>query len=153
MSFTLSSNAFVNADLIPRKYTADGVDVSPPLKWTKPPERTKSFALICDDPDAPVGTWVHWIIYGIDPGDRTLSEGVPTKDVLADGAIQGLNDFSKVGYGGPAPPRGPTHRYFFKLYALDIDSKLKPHSTKEELVNAMKGHILAEAELIGKYKR
>jgi len=149
----LKSSAFQDNQDIPSKYTCDGADVSPPLIWNNPPNGAKAFALISDDPDAPVGTWVHWVIYDL-PGDaKELAEGVPTQESLPNGAKQGVNDFRKVGYGGPCPPRGPAHRYFFKLYALDRPINLKPRATKQQLLAAMKGHILGEAQLIGKYQR
>lgn len=149
----LKSSAFQNNQDIPRKYTCDGADVSPPLMWDNPPNGAKAFALIADDPDAPVGTWVHWVIYDL-PGDaKELAEGVPTQESLPNGAKQGVNDFKKVGYGGPCPPRGPAHRYLFKLYALDRPTNSRPRATNQQLLAAMKGHILGEARLIGKYKR
>ncbi len=148
----LKSSAFQNNQEIPRKYTGDGADVSPTLMWNDPPSGAKAFALICDDPDAPLGTWVHWVIYDV-PADATrLAERVPVQESLPNGAKQGMNDFKKMGYGGPCPPRGPAHRYFFKLYALDRSTNLKPRATKQQLLAAMKGHILGEAQLIGKYK-
>ena len=153
MGLKLTSSAFENGSFIPRKYTGDGSDVSPPLRWSDPPEGAKSFALICDDPDAPMGTWVHWVIYGIRAAARELPEGVPTRPELADGAKQGKSDFGKIGYGGPAPPRGKEHRYFFKLYALDAELSLASGATKKQLLDAMKGHVLAEADLMGLYKR
>lgn len=149
----LKSSAFQKGADIPRKYTCDGTDLSPPLTWESPPSGSKSFALIVDDPDAPVGTWVHWVLYDLPQETKELSEGVPASDTLPNGAKQGVNDFRKIGYGGPCPPPGPAHRYFFKLYALDTQMNLKPRATKQRLVDAMKGHILAEAELIGRYKR
>lgn len=154
MAFELKSSAFQHDQSIPRKYTCDGADVSVPLKWSDPPRGTKSFALIADDPDAPVGIWVHWVLYDL-PADitRSLPEGVPAQGTLKSGAVQGINDFKKVGYGGPCPPPGPTHRYFFKLYALDQKTLLKPGATKAQLLSAMEGHILAEAQLVGLYKR
>jgi Raf kinase inhibitor-like YbhB/YbcL family protein len=148
----LKSSAFQNNQDIPRKYTGDGADVSPPLIWSNPPNGAKAFALISDDPDAPVGTWVHWVIYDLPADAKELAEGVPTQESLPNGAKQGVNDFKKIGYGGPCPPRGPAHRYFFKLYALDRPTNLKPRATKQQLLAAMKGHILGEAQLIGKYK-
>ncbi|MCS7184761.1 MAG: YbhB/YbcL family Raf kinase inhibitor-like protein [bacterium] len=148
----LYSRAFENNGLIPKKYTCDGEDISPPLKWSNPPANTKSFALIADDPDAPIGTWVHWVIYNI-PADKTeLPEGLAKKYKLEDGTIQGINDFGKYGYGGPCPPSG-THRYFFKLYALDTILPEKQNLRKNDLLEMIKGHILAEAQLIGKYFR
>lgn len=153
MAMTLTSPAFQEGGEIPRKYTCDGADVSVPLRWKDPPSATKSFALISDDPDAPVGTWVHWVLYNLPPETRELDEGIPASETLGNGARQGRNDFRNVGYGGPCPPRGPAHRYFFKLYALDDQINLKPGAAKQQLLNAMKGHILAEAQLMGRYKR
>src|SRR5262249_16334726 len=124
-----------------------------PLAWMDPPSGVKSFALIADDPDAPRGTWVHWVLYDL-PADTTgLEEGVPTKETLQNGANQGQNDFGKVGYGGPCPPPGPAHHYHFKLYALADEIHLKAGATKQQLLDAMKGHILAQTELVGTYKR
>jgi len=151
--FELKSPAFMEGSPIPQKYTCDGPDASVPLRWTEPPAQTKKFALIADDPDAPVGTWVHWVLYDL-PGDsRELPEGVSTQEVLSGGAKQGMNDFRTVGYGGPCPPRGMVHRYLFKLYALDQATGLSPKATKQQLLQAMKGHILAEVQLMGRYKR
>ena len=149
----LASNAFREGQAIPTKHTCDGADVSPPLTWTDAPAGTKSFALICDDPDAPVGTWVHWVIYGLPAAAKELSENVATSDTLPNGAKQGLNDFRRVGYGGPCPPPGGPHRYFFILYALDTEPSLKPRATKQELLRVMEGHILAESQLMGTYRR
>ena len=123
------------------------------MSWSGAPEGTKSFALICDDPDAPAKTWVHWIIYNIPADVTNLSEAVPKDDRLPDGAVQAITNFRRVGYGGPMPPRGPAHRYFFKLYALDSVLDLGPRATKSELLKAMEKHVLAEAQLIGLYKR
>jgi Raf kinase inhibitor-like YbhB/YbcL family protein len=154
MALEIKSTAFKNNEYIPPKYTCEGKDVSPPLGWTGAPGGTKSFALICDDPDAPMGTWVHWVVWDIPAGTSSLPEGVPKSDALDDGAQQGMTDFRRVGYGGPCPPPGKPHRYFFKLYALDVDKlNLKPKSSKKDLLAAMKGHILAQAELIGLFKR
>jgi Raf kinase inhibitor-like YbhB/YbcL family protein len=152
MAFELTSTAFGNGETIPQKYTCDGPDLSVPLKWTDPPAGTKSLALICDDPDAPVGIWVHWVIYGLSPDTRGLPEDVPKEKVPANGK-QGKNDFGKIGYGGPCPPRGPAHRYFFRLYALDVELDLSPGMTKAKLVEAIEGHVIAEAELMGRYGR
>lgn len=149
----LTSSAFQNGGDIPRNHTCDGTDLSPPLRWENPPAGTKSFALIVDDPDAPVGTWVHWVIYDLPATTTELTEGTPASESLANRAKQGINDFRKVGYGGPCPPPGPAHRYFFKLYALDTQTNLKPRSTKQQLLDAIKGHILAEAQLMGRYRR
>lgn len=148
----IKSSAFGSGEMIPVKYTCDGADFSPPLEWTAGPAGTKSFALICDDPDAPMGTWVHWVVYDIPPTTAMLAEGITRERELTGGGTQGINDFRKIGYGGPCPPGG-THRYFFKLYALDTLLGLKPGITKDQLLKAMKGHILAEAQLMGTYSR
>jgi Raf kinase inhibitor-like YbhB/YbcL family protein len=143
----LTSPAFRQREHMPSKYTCDGMDVNPPLMVENIPPKAKSLALIVDDPDAPRGTWVHWVIWNVDPGTREIKEqSIPT------GATQGMNDFGNRDYGGPCPPSG-THRYFFKLYALDTALTLGPDATKAALEVAMKGHILAEAELIGLYER
>lgn len=149
----LKSSAFQPGGDISRKYTCDGTDVSPPLRWENAPSGAKAFALIADDPDAPAGTWVHWVIYDLPAETKEVAEGVPMSETLSSGAKQGTNDFRRVGYGGPCPPSGPAHRYFFKLYALDAPTNLKPRVTKRELLEAMKGHLLAEAQLMGRYKR
>lgn len=149
----VASAAFSAGETIPKKFTCDGPDVSPKLTWNEPPANTKSLALIMDDPDAPVGTWVHWVIYDL-PGDtRELAEGIAKQEQLSSGARQGRNDFGKIGYGGPCPPPGKPHRYFFKLYALDAKLDLKAGASKANVESAMKGHILAQGELIGKYGR
>lgn len=153
LAFEIRSPAFTAGGAIPAKHTCDGLDVSPLLSWTEPPAGTKSLALIMDDPDAPVGTWVHWVLYNLPAAIRELSEGTPTTETLASGARQGLNDFHKTGYRGPCPPPGPAHRYFFKLYALDTELHLAPQATKKQLETAVAGHILAQAELIGRYGR
>lgn len=153
MPLLLLSTSFAPGQPIPLRHTGDGVDVSPPLSWDGVPPGTQSLALICDDPDAPRKTWVHWVLYGLPPTLRDLPEGVPATPTLPDGSRQGTNDFGKVGYGGPAPPKGSPHRYFFKLYALDVMPTLPPGASKADLLNAMKGHILAESELMGTYQR
>ncbi|MCS6885436.1 MAG: YbhB/YbcL family Raf kinase inhibitor-like protein [Acidobacteriota bacterium] len=147
----LSSTAFSEGANIPVKYTCDGEDVSPPLKWSGIPEGTKSLVLICDDPDAPMGTWVHWVVYDIPPMLTELAEGVKIQTI--EGAKQGVNDFNKSDYGGPCPPEGDPHRYYFKLYALDTQLNLQPGLRKDAIVKAMQGHILAEGQLTGKYRR
>jgi len=152
MEIEVKSEAFEEGGMIPKKYTCDGEDASPPLSWTGVPEGTEALALICDDPDAPVGTWVHWVIFNIPPDTTGLSENIPPERVLESGTRQGRNDFGNIGYGGPCPPRG-THRYYFKLYALDKKVDLEPGATKDELLKAMEGHILAEGRLMGRYKR
>ena len=152
MAFELRSPAFLPSREIPVTNTCDGADLSPPLSWSDPPTKTKGFALIVDDPDAPAGTWVHWVLYGMPAALRELDEGLPGLDVLGVGT-QGLNDFRKVGYGGPCPPRGPGHRYFFRLYALDTELTLPPRQTKQDLLKAIEGHVLGRAELMGWYMR
>ena len=151
--FRLSSAAFQTGATIPKRHTCDGQDISPSLYWTDPPAGTKSFALIADDPDAPGGTWVHWVLYDLPPDMRSLPESVPKTGELGSGARQGRNNFPKIGYDGPCPPPGPAHRYFFKLYALDAKLGLKPGATKAEVEDAMKHHILGEARLVGLYRR
>ena len=153
MALEIKSSAFKNGESIPVKYTGKGEDISPPLVWSDVPEETKTFALISDDPDAPMGTWVHWVLYDIPRDKRSLPEGVKKDRVLGDGSKQGTTDFGRVGYGGPYPPPGSLHRYFFKLYALDAKLDLKPGLTKKALLNAIEGHIVGQAELMGKFKR
>jgi len=143
----LSSFAFQDNGDIPQKYTCDGIDVNPPLKIDNVPSETKSLALIVDDPDAPMGTWVHWIVWNIDPKTTEIKE-----DTVPQGALQGVNDFRKNDYGGPCPPSG-RHRYFFKLYALDTILNRGMTAKKADIERAMKGHILAEAQIIGLYRR
>ena len=149
----LSSAAFGEGDEIPRRYTCDGQDVSPPLSWSGSPPNTKSFAIIVDDPDAPRGTWVHWVIFGIPADTEGLAEDVPAEERLADGSGQGRNSWDRIGYGGPCPPSGSTHRYVFKLYALDGLLDLRSGPQKKTLVEAMEGHILTETRLVGTYGR
>lgn len=151
MEFT--TPAFREGDPIPRKYTADGADVSPPLCWDEPPEGTRSFALVCTDPDAPRGTWVHWVLYDLDSEARELPEGLPQVAVLPGGGKQGKNDFGKIGYGGPAPPRGKPHRYVFTLYALDAILGLPEGVTRQRLEAAIWGHALDQAQVMGQYAR
>jgi len=151
--FMLTSSAFQAAAEIARKYTCDGDDVSPPLRWENPPAGAKAFAMIADDPDAPGGTWVHWLIYDLPAETKDLFESVPKTEVLTHGGKQGVNDFGKVGYGGPCPPPGSAHRYFFKLYALDAATNLKPRAMKQQLLDVLKPHLLGEADLVGRYKR
>ncbi len=153
MSLKLTSTAFQPGATIPKKCTCDGPDVSPALAWTDAPAGTQSFALIMDDPDAPVGTWVHWALYDLPASTHELAEGVPKQEELPNGTRQGRNDFRRIGYGGPCPPAGPAHRYFFKLYALDSKTNLKQGASKADLEKVMKGHILAQAELMGRYQR
>ena len=146
------SPAFQHEGMIPEKFTCKGQDISPALKWENAPAGTKSFALVCDDPDAPVGTWDHWLLFNIPSSVHELQEAIPAKNELANGARHGRNSWGRNDWGGPCPPSG-THRYFFKLYALDILLDLKAGATKKELTKAMQGHILEQAELMGKFKR
>ncbi len=151
-SFTLTSTVFAQGESIPVRYTCDGEDISPPLQWDDLPEGTQSLALIMDDPDAPAGTWVHWVLYNIPADKRALSEGIPADRELPDGSRHGQNSWGRPGYGGPCPPSG-THRYFFKMYALDTMLDLDPGASKEALLKVMEGHVLAQAELMGTYQR
>ena len=148
----LSSSAFADGGAIPTRYTCDGVDISPPLQWSSVPERTRSLALVVDDPDAPGGTFVHWLIYDLPPDTRRLPEDVPERQTLPSGAAQGVNGAGGVGYMGPCPPSG-THRYFFRVYALDTELDLAGGATWEGLASVMKEHILAVGRLIGTYRR
>jgi len=152
-ALNLKSEAFDNKGYIPQKYTCTGKDVSPPLQWDGVPSGVKSFALICDDPDAPIGVWVHWVIFNISANITNLEEGVLPKNLASKGIISGINDFGKIGYGGPCPPSGLAHRYFFKLYALDSFLPLKEGIVKQQVLSAMDGHIIAQAELIGLFSR
>src|SRR6266404_5703814 len=151
MAFLLTSTAFKDGATIPGKHTCDGVDVSPPLAWSGTPAGTRSVALIADDPDAPSGTWVHWVLYNLPAENIGMVENLPATESLNAGGFQGKNDFEKIGYGGPCPPSG-THRYFFKIYALDIDLPLKAGATKAEGEKAMQGHIIAQGQLMGTYR-
>jgi len=148
----LSSPAFNDGEMIPGKYTCDGDDVSPPLKWDLIPDGSISLVLICDDPDAPVGTWVHWVYYDISANTKSLPESIIPDEHPTIGGVQGINDFRRIGYGGPCPPGG-IHRYYFKLYALDTLLKLPPGATKQQVVKAMENHIIEHVQLMGKYKR
>lgn len=148
----LESEAFTANGMIPFLHTCDGQDISPELRWDAPPSGTQSLALIVDDPDAPGRTFVHWVLYDIPPEIRQLPQAVSDTATLSGGGTQGKNDFDKLGYGGPCPPSG-VHRYFFKLYALDRELELKSGATKAQLEAAMDGHILDQAELIGRYAR
>ena len=151
---TITSDAFANGQSIPAKYSCIGRNISPPLMWNEPPAGTQSFALIMDDPDAPFGTWVHWVLYNIPMSTRSLQEDLPITGKNADpNAIYvGKNSSGNVGYDGPCPPSG-THRYFFKLYALDTTISLLPGATKEKILKEMEGHILAQGELMGTFSK
>ncbi|HWX22464.1 MAG TPA: YbhB/YbcL family Raf kinase inhibitor-like protein [Candidatus Binatia bacterium] len=149
----LTSTAFTEGAPIPAKYTCEGKDLSPPLKWSDVPAQAKCLVLIADDPDAPVGTWVHWVLFDLPATVSELPEGLPKTQYIPGGAKQGLNDFKRLGYGGPCPPPGKPHRYFFKLYALDALLELKPGTGKKEVERAMEKHILAQGQLMGTFKR
>lgn len=153
MSFRLSSTSFEAGGTIPKQFTCDGSDLSPALEWSGAPENTRSFSLLADDPDAPAGTWVHWVLYDLPADAKQLAEGVPRDEQLSNGARQGKNDFRRIGYGGPCPPPGPEHRYFFKLYALDAKLKLKAGASKADVEKTMAGRMLAQATLMGRYQR
>jgi len=166
LTILLRSPAFADGGMIPKAFTCDGTDRSPPLEWSGVPEAARSVTLLCDDPDAPMGTYSHWVVFNLSPRIKALKEGVPPEETLpaavTDGtepagatipkARQGRNDFGKIGYGGPCPPSG-THRYFFRLYALDNELVLGSTATRADLLKAIKGHILAEGRLVGKYQR
>ena len=153
MALVLRSSVIESGATIPRDYTCDGRDVSPPLRWDNVPAGTGCFALICDDPDAPMGTWVHWVIYNIPAAATRLTEAIPANEQLKDGSLQGSNDFGRIGYGAPCPPRGKVHRYYFRLYALDDKLPEAAGISKQSLLRRMEGHILESAELFGVYGR
>ncbi|MCM8779396.1 MAG: YbhB/YbcL family Raf kinase inhibitor-like protein [Candidatus Omnitrophica bacterium] len=149
----IESNSFRHNEFIPQRFTCEGENVSPHLSWRDIPEGTESFAIICDDPDAPMGTWVHWVIYDIPKEVKEFKEGTPPQGELPLGAKQGVNDFGKLGYGGPCPPPGKPHHYFFKIFALKRKLNLPPGLTKQKLLEAMEGYIIEKTELVGRYKR
>ncbi|MFH1552021.1 MAG: YbhB/YbcL family Raf kinase inhibitor-like protein [Candidatus Omnitrophota bacterium] len=149
----LTSGAFKNGEDMPRRYTGAGDDISPGLKWSGVPDGTESFVLIMDDPDAPGGTWVHWVMYNIPKDVKGLVEDVPKERVLTEGAGQGKNSFGRIGYGGPHPPPGPAHRYVFTLYALDTALNLAPGADKSAVSKAMQGRVLDKAQLTGMFGR
>ena len=160
LTIQLWSSAFADGGTIPKTFTCDGADRSPPLEWSGVPASARSLALLCDDPDAPVGTWSHWVAFNLSPEIRALKEGITAEETIsvvvgseqARTARQGRNDFDKTGYGGPCPPSG-THRYFFRLYALDVELVLGSTATRADVLKAIQGHILAEGRMIGKYQR
>jgi len=153
MKIQITTTAFAEGQPIPEKHAFENKDLSPALQWSGVPPAAKSLALICDDPDAPMGTWVHWVIYDLPPTTSGLPEGLAKSVELPDGVKQGVNDYKKTGYGGPCPPPGKPHRYFFKLYALDAMTGLKAGVTKKDLLKAMEGHVLAEGQLMGTFQR
>ena len=152
MTITITSTAFQDGGTIPKQYTCDGQNISPPLAWSGVPNNAKALALICDDPDAPNQTWVHWAVYDLPASTAGLPENVPEQEQPVSGGKPGMNDFKKIGYGGSCPPSG-THRYYFRLYALDSETSLNPGATKEQLLKAMEGHIVAQGQLMGRYER
>lgn len=149
----VESSAFRAGEAIPTRYTCDGEDLSPALSWSEPPAGSQSLVVICDDPDAPVGTWVHWVLFNIPPTTRSLPEGVPADPAVAGVGTHGSNSWHRLGYGGPCPPAKSTHRYYFKVYALDTHLALKAGADRQAVEKAMKGHILAEGQLMGRYSR
>jgi Raf kinase inhibitor-like YbhB/YbcL family protein len=154
MDIQVLSTAFHHGETIPVQYTCDGNNVSPPLRWGSIPKDSQSLALVCDDPDAPAGVFVHWVIFNLPPTVADLPEALPTAETLGEsGATQGRNDFDNIGYDGPCPPPGNFHRYFFRLYALNTRLRLQEGATRDELAHAMEGHILATGQLMGTYKR
>jgi Raf kinase inhibitor-like YbhB/YbcL family protein len=152
-TISLTSPAFAEGTAIPRRFTCDGEDLSPPLTWSEPPEGTRAFALVVDDPDAPGGTFTHWLVYDLPADARSLPEGVPAESELPGGGRQGENDFGRTGYGGPCPPRGEQHRYRFAVYALDAPLGLPPGAGRGEVLEAIAGHALARGMLTGTYRR
>lgn len=148
----LSSPIFNHEEMIPSKYSCKGDDISPPLKWEDPPSGTQSFVLICDDPDAPMGTWDHWIVFNIPAKETELPEDIPSQNRLPNNALHGQNSWGRNDYGGPCPPSG-IHRYFFKLYALDILLDLEAGANKNQVMEKMEGHILENCELMGRFQK
>ena len=153
MPIQVTSGSFQTNQVIPKKFTCDGENLSPSLAWSNLPVGSKSLAIVCEDPDAPAGNFLHWLIFNIDPVIGGLPEGVSEKSSVIGLALQGKNGFGKVGYGGPCPPRGATHRYFFRIYALDKTLELNSGAARPDLAKAMQGHVLGEGELMGLYSR
>lgn len=151
--FRVESAAFKEGESIPSRFTCEGEDASPALTWTSPPSGTRSFVLIVEDPDAPAGVWTHWVVYNLPAQARSIDEDSPRRNELPRGGFQGLNSFGRIGYGGPCPPPGNAHRYIFRLYALDTVLSLQPGAEKQEVLAAARGHILREADLMGRFKR
>lgn len=149
----IMSPAFADDQPIPGRHTCDGEDLSPALMWMELPSETKGLALICEDPDAPGHPWVHWVLYGIPPTISELPESLEPRDMVLGSVRQGMNDFKRIGYGGPCPPPGKPHRYFFRLYAVDRPTDLAPRSTKQDVLRAIEGHVLAQGEVMGTYAR
>lgn len=153
MKFQLTSTAFQQGQPVPPEYTADGENKSPPLKWSEPPEATKSFALVCEDPDAPKGTFTHWVAFNLPAESRELAEAVPKEPSLPNGTVQGTSGMGHIGYAGPAPPPGKPHHYYFKLYALDTPLDLQAGASLADVRSAIRGHVVAETQLMGTYAR
>jgi Raf kinase inhibitor-like YbhB/YbcL family protein len=153
MAILLASTSFEHGQSIPLRHTGDGVNTSPALGWTGPPDHAKSHVLICEDPDAPRGVWVHWVLYDLPPSTLALPEGIPSGPTVPGRGKQGKTDFGTVGYGGPAPPKGKPHRYYFRVYSLDVELDLPPGATRAEVTAAMAGHVLDTGELMGTYGR
>lgn len=151
MAFKLTSSAFSAEETIPDRYTCEGAGVSPPLEWANAPEGTEEFALVCEDPDAPGGTFTHWLLYGIPAEIEELPEDVPPDGTLSWGAVQGRNDFGNIGYGGPCPPIGETHRYFFRMYALSEKLDMPPGATRAQLLSEAEDRAIARAGLMGTF--
>jgi Raf kinase inhibitor-like YbhB/YbcL family protein len=153
MKLTVKTSAFEPGKSIPKKFTCEGMDLSPKLEWSEAPESAMSIAVICDDPDAPGGTWTHWVLFNLDPATTSLQEGMPLDREFPDGARHGINDWKHLGYRGPMPPAGKLHRYYFRVYALDCVLTLAAGATRQQLLDAIKGHIVAEGEVMGTYQR
>jgi len=153
MGINLMSDVFEEGDIIPTMHTCDDKNISPPLRWDSLPERTMSFAILCEDTDAPRGTWTHWIIFNILPSVMELSAGIKNEEKLSNGMTQGINDFGYAGYGGPCPPEGEKHRYFFRIYALDTTLNLSPGANRKEFLRALNENVLDEGQLMGIYGR
>lgn len=149
----LQSSAFGAGGTIPTMYTCDGQDVSPPLSWSEPPAGTESLVLLCDDPDAPVGTWDHWVLFNIPAASRSLPEGMGAEPVIDGAGVQGTNSWDRIGYGGPCPPKGGEHRYYFRLYALDTNLDLDSGAMRKDVEKALQAHVLAQGQLMGRYGR
>jgi Raf kinase inhibitor-like YbhB/YbcL family protein len=149
----VESSAFEAEGTIPQRHTCDGDDVSPPLSWSEAPPGTKSLVLICDDPDAPLRTWVHWVLFNLPPTARSLTEHVPAVEVVEGVGTHGTNSWGRFGYGGPCPPKGPAHHYYFRLYALDEPLELEAGASRQDVERAMEGHILGQGQLVGLYGR
>lgn len=151
--FRIESPAFKEGQMIPSRFTCKGEDISPALHWTAPPAGTRSFVLIAEDPDAPGGVWTHWVVFNLPASARAMPENVPKQGDVPGGGLQGLNSFGHIGYGGPCPPPGNPHHYFFRLYALDTMLSLKAGASKQDVLNAAKGHMLGQAHWMGLFAR